>query len=155
MADEDGELDYDMLDGYEDLGDDDRAKVRQALKDGHVADEDALGANKPSVQAEQTSLKQSVKEAKNEVKKLQTAVDKARNKGDEDAEEKATKSLKAATTHLADVEQSLEASLKISQVFPPSLAVINVTNHLKGLTWRCAAHPGQTEGQAGQERRRR
>ncbi|MCJ1282586.1 hypothetical protein MMC26_001911 [Xylographa opegraphella] len=31
-------LDY--LDGYEDLNDDDKAKVRQALADGHVADED-------------------------------------------------------------------------------------------------------------------
>ncbi|MCJ1432455.1 hypothetical protein MMC27_001811 [Xylographa pallens] len=33
-----GNLEY--LDGYEDLNDDDKAKVRQALADGHVSDED-------------------------------------------------------------------------------------------------------------------
>ncbi|MCJ1392687.1 hypothetical protein MMC18_005558 [Xylographa bjoerkii] len=33
-----GNLDY--LDGYEDLNDDDKVKIRQALADGHVADED-------------------------------------------------------------------------------------------------------------------
>ncbi|MCJ1476028.1 hypothetical protein MMC13_004692 [Lambiella insularis] len=33
-----GNLDY--LDGYEDLTDEDKAKVRQAIADGHVADED-------------------------------------------------------------------------------------------------------------------
>ena len=31
------------LDGYEDLEEDDQARIRQALADGHVADEDIVG----------------------------------------------------------------------------------------------------------------
>lgn len=112
MTDDDGELDYDLLDGYEDLGDDDRAKVRQAITDGYVAEEDALGANKPSVHEDQASAK----ELKAQVKKLAKDVEKAQKKGNEDAEEKATKALQAAERNLADLEKSLDSKLTIPLV---------------------------------------
>ena len=37
------EDDVELLDGYEDMGEDMQAKIRQALMDGHVADEDWKG----------------------------------------------------------------------------------------------------------------
>ena len=34
--------DYDMLDGFEDLTDEDQSRVRQAIENGHIADEDCV-----------------------------------------------------------------------------------------------------------------
>ena len=42
-----GDLEY--LDGYEDLDEDLQAKVRKALEDGHVADEDWRGVAGPTI----------------------------------------------------------------------------------------------------------
>ncbi|MCJ1250970.1 hypothetical protein MMC30_008200 [Trapelia coarctata] len=66
-----GNLDY--LDGYDDLNDDDKAKVRQALADGHVADEDwrydpemnrpgKIGFRSPAKKAEERAAKKAAEE---------------------------------------------------------------------------------------------
>lgn len=40
---------FDLLDGYEDLPEDDQVKVRKALEDGHVDDDDFNGVSRRNI----------------------------------------------------------------------------------------------------------
>ena len=109
---EDGEKNFDLLDGYEDMGDADRARIRQALADGHVAEEDAIGMNKPSVEA----AKQEQRELNKQITKLTKDVEKAERKDDDAAENKARKALHAAQKKLDELQQSLIEKLRVTEV---------------------------------------
>lgn len=45
------EDDFNLLDGYEDLPEDEQQTVRNAIEDGHVADEDFNGVSRSFIEA--------------------------------------------------------------------------------------------------------
>ncbi|MCJ1396933.1 hypothetical protein MMC11_000125 [Xylographa trunciseda] len=130
-----GNLDY--LDGYEDLNDEDKAKVRQALAEGHVADEDwkydvemnrpgKKGFRSPAYKAQQKADKKAAEEQASRATpskpppKKRTKRDKRESESEEEADaepvvKKRRARVKKRSNSQAEAHNVAEASPKKSR----------------------------------------